>query len=39
MARARVRRFPCGVCYRDMGETVIVVRVLHKARDAVQHLR
>lgn len=36
--RARVRRFPYGVFYRDTDETLIVVRVVHNARDAVQHL-
>ena len=38
LRRARMRRFPFGVFYRDADETVIVVRVLHNARDAVQHL-
>ncbi len=36
--RARMRRFPYGVFYRDTDETVIVVRVLHNARDAARYL-
>ncbi len=36
--RARIRRFPYGVFYRDTDETVIVVRVLHNARDTERHL-
>ena len=36
--RARMRRFPYGVFYRDADETVIVLRVLHNARDTAQHL-
>lgn len=31
--RARVRSFPYGVFYRDAGEELIVLRVLHSARD------
>ena len=38
LRRARMRRFPYGVFYRDTDETVIVVRVLHNARDAERHL-
>ena len=38
LRRARMRRFPFGVFYRDTDETVIVVRVLHNARDAARHL-
>ena len=38
LRRARMRRFPYGVFYRDTDETMIVVRVLHNARDTVQHL-
>lgn len=38
LRRARMRRFPFGVFYRDKDEAVIVVRVLHNARDAVRHL-
>lgn len=38
LRRARMRRFPYGVFYRDTDETVIVVRVLHNARDTVQRL-
>lgn len=38
LRRARMRRFPFGVFYRDTDEPVIVVRVLHNARDKVQHL-
>ena len=33
LRRSRMRRFPYGVFYRDRDETVIVVRVLHSARD------
>jgi plasmid stabilization system protein ParE len=33
-----MRRFPYGVFYRDTDETLIVVRVLHNARDTVRHL-
>ena len=38
LRRVRMRRFPYGVFYRDADETVIVVRVLHNARDTAQHL-
>ena len=38
LRRARMRRFPYGVFYRDTGETVIVLRVLHNARHRAQHL-
>lgn len=38
LRRARMRRFPYGVFYRDTDETMIVVRVLHNARSPVQHL-
>jgi toxin ParE1/3/4 len=38
LRRARMRRFPDGVLYRDGDEAVIVLRVLHNARDAVRHL-
>ncbi len=35
LRRARMRRFPYGVFYRDADETMTVVRVLHNARDTV----
>lgn len=38
LRRARMRRFPYGVFYRGTDETVIVVRVLHNAREAARHL-
>jgi toxin ParE1/3/4 len=38
LRRARMRRFPYGGFYRDADEIVIVVRVLHNARDTEQHL-
>ncbi len=38
LRRARMRRFPYGVFYRDADETVMVVRVLHNARETAQHL-
>lgn len=38
LRRARMRRFPFGVFYRDTDETMIVVGVLHNARDTGQHL-
>ena len=38
LRRARMRRFPYGVFYRDTDETVIVVRVLHNARDTERQL-
>lgn len=38
LRRARIKRFPYGVFYRDTDETVIVVRVLHNARDTERHL-
>lgn len=37
LRRARMRRFPYGVFYRDTNEAVIVLRVLHNARD-VRHM-
>lgn len=37
LRRARMRRFPYGVFYRDTDETMTVVRLLHNARDTVQH--
>ena len=38
LRRARMRRFPYGVFYRDSGEPLVVVRVLHHARDTARHL-
>lgn len=38
LRRARMRRFPYGVFYRDMDGTMTVLRVLHNVRDTVQHL-
>jgi plasmid stabilization system protein ParE len=38
LRRARMRRFPYGVFYRDTDENLIVVRVLHNARDTVPQL-
>jgi plasmid stabilization system protein ParE len=38
LRRARMRRFPYGVFYRDADETLVVVRVLHHARDTARHL-
>lgn len=41
LRRARMKRFPHGVFYRDtsnVGDPLVVVRVLHSARDAAQHL-
>lgn len=38
LRRARMRRFPYGVFYRDTGEPLVVVRVLHNARDPARHL-
>ena len=35
LRRARMRRVPYGVLYRDTDETMTVVRVLHNARDTV----
>ncbi len=39
LRRARMRRFPYGVFYVDTDERLIVLRVLHNARDTTQHLR
>ncbi len=38
LRRARMKRFPYGVFYRDTDGKVIVVRVLHNARDTERHL-
>lgn len=38
LRRARMRRFPYGVFYRDTGDPLVVVRVLHNARDTERHL-
>lgn len=41
LRRARMRRFPYGVFYRDAPDedpVILVVRVLHGSRDTSQHL-
>lgn len=38
LRRARIRRFPYGVFYRDTDEAVIVLRVLLHARDPERQL-
>ncbi|GGB24059.1 hypothetical protein GCM10011492_12460 [Flexivirga endophytica] len=41
LRRARMRRFPYGVFYRDAPDqdpVILVVRVLHSSRDASRHL-
>jgi plasmid stabilization system protein ParE len=37
--RANLRKFPCGVFYFVVGETVVVLGVFHGARDTEEELR